>query len=94
MTHTQFAGMAIWAHSLLKRIEKSKDDLDTLFFIPDLKKTTFVLEAFTKYDKLHNNLDDYITKNRFEGWKKEVQEFWLEDDVKNMDAKLANSILI
>lgn len=80
--------MAIWAQSLMKWIEKSESDLKLLHFIPNLNNQQFVIDAINRYDKLHNTLEDYITKNRFEGWKKEISDFVKEEDSKQMDSKL------
>lgn len=35
VSHPHFGGLAIWALSLMNRIERSKAAIDTLFFIPE-----------------------------------------------------------
>lgn len=50
-SHPQFAGIAIWMYSLIKRIDKAKFSIDGLYFIPEHKDHT---EAMDRYHKLKN----------------------------------------
>lgn len=61
-SHPHYGGLAIWVYSLIKRVDKAKNAMDCLYFIPEHKDHK---EAMEKYTKLRQQLDQYITKNEF-----------------------------
>ena len=84
----KYSGLAIWALSLLSRIERSKKAIDSLFFIPEHPNKQ---EALDKYEKLHQALDSFITKTQFDLWNKEISD---RLDLENIDDKLKSPLLI
>jgi len=64
-SHPHYGGIAIWVYSLIKRIDKAKNSMDGLYFIPEHKDAK---EAMDRYAKLKNALDQYITKTHFQDW--------------------------
>jgi hypothetical protein len=55
--HPKTAGLAIWAYSLILRIDKSKKAIEGLHFIP---KHAHAADAMDKYDKLRATLDSFV----------------------------------
>jgi dynein heavy chain len=84
----KYSGLAIWALSLLSRIESAKKAIDSLFFIPEHSNKQ---EAVDKYDKLHQALDSFITKTQFDLWNRELSD---KLDLENIDDKLKSPLLV
>lgn len=53
-SHPNYAGLAIWAQSLIVRIDKAKNAIENLYFIPEHPHAK---EVFEKYYKLKESLD-------------------------------------
>ena len=49
ISHPQYAGIGIWAFSLIQRIDRAKRAIDSIFFVKDHPKKN---EAEAKYKKL------------------------------------------
>lgn len=86
-SHPKYGGLGIWAHSLIVRINKAKDHIDGLYFIPEHPHAA---EAIEKYEKLHKTLDNFITTNNYNEWNAEINKI----ESKNLDDKLEVPILI
>lgn len=65
-SHPKHAGLAIWAFSLIIRIDKAKKAIEGLYFIPE---SSLSKEAVDKYRKLRDQLDSFISKTQFDNWK-------------------------
>ena len=87
-SHPQYAGIAIWMYSLIKRIDKAKFAIDGLYFIPEHKDYE---EAMTRYNKLRNQLDQSITKSWFQEWQDSMGNHKTQETI---DDCMAKSILI
>jgi dynein heavy chain len=87
ISNPKYGGLAIWANSLIVRIDKAKDAIDSLYFIPS---HPYAKEAVEKYSKLRTSLDKFIVENCFQNWNKEIDLM----DSKNIDGKLENQILV
>ena len=86
-SHPKYGGHAIWAYSLILRIDKSKNVIEGLYFIHDHPKAKDALE---KYKKLRDQLDSYIATTLFNNWKNEIEAM----DTDNIDNKLDVPVLI
>lgn len=72
--HPRYGGTALWARSLITRIERQKQDLDKLVFITDdkaIKKRDLV---FAKYAKSHETLKQYVSNTMYRKWTDEIEE--------------------
>jgi dynein heavy chain len=85
-SHPKHAGLAIWARSLINRINKSAIAIENLYFLPE---NSMAEEAMEKYSKLKDQLDQFITKTCFNNWKAEIESM----DSTNINSKLDNHIL-
>ncbi|KAL4220766.1 Dynein heavy chain 2 [Mactra antiquata] len=63
-SHPKFAGQALWARQLKRRIERSMMALDRAFFLPVIGSGK---EVMTQYQQLCMALDEYIRKT-FHEW--------------------------
>ncbi|XP_052771287.1 dynein axonemal heavy chain 2-like isoform X2 [Mya arenaria] len=63
-SHPRFAGQALWARQLKRRIERSMGSLDRAFFLPIIGSGK---EVMTQYQQLCMALDEYIRKT-FHEW--------------------------
>ncbi|XP_052234681.1 dynein axonemal heavy chain 2-like isoform X14 [Dreissena polymorpha] len=63
-SHPKFAGQALWARQLKRRIERSMMALDRAFFLPQIGSGK---EVMTQYQQLCMALDEYIRKT-FHEW--------------------------
>lgn len=68
-SHPKHAGLAIWAFSLIIRIDKAKKAIEGLYFIPE---SSLAKEAVDKYRKLRDQLDSFISKTLFDNWKADI----------------------
>lgn len=71
VSHPKYGGLAIWAQSLITRIDKAKNAIQGLYFIPD---HPIAKEALEKYQKLRSSLDNYIATVQYNNWKKEITD--------------------
>jgi dynein heavy chain len=85
-SHPRYAGLAIWAQSLIVRIDKAKSAIEDLYFIPEHPHAA---EALEKYMKLREQLDSFIASTCFNNWKGEIEAM----DQNNINSKLDNNIL-
>jgi hypothetical protein len=69
-----YGGIAIWVHSLIVRLDKAKNSIDGLYFVPEDGTQTYKQEANEQYDKLRHALDQYIAKGLFEDWNASLGE--------------------
>jgi hypothetical protein len=58
-SHPKWGGLAIWAYSLIKRLEKSREAVRHLYFAVE---SPVQREALEKYKKQHDQLDQYISQ--------------------------------
>jgi len=86
-SHPKWAGLAIWAQSLIIRIDRARKAIDNLYFIPE---SAISKDAIEKYDKLRSQLDGFIVNTCYGSWKGETEKFVPEV----IDSKLDNAILI
>jgi dynein heavy chain len=86
-SHPKYAGLAIWTHSLIVRIDKAKQQIEGLYFVPEHPHAK---EALEKYIKLKDQLDSFIASTTFNNWKNEIEQMETQD----MDQKLDKQILI
>ena len=86
-SHPQYGGLAIWARSLIVRIDKSKSAIEGLYFIPEHPHAKDALDAYTK---LRTALDNFIANTCFSHWKEEIDKM----DSQNIDSKLEVPVLI
>jgi dynein heavy chain len=47
-SHPKWAGLAIWAKSLIVRIDKAKNSLENLYFVPKNQNQEDAIEKYTK----------------------------------------------
>jgi len=87
ISHPKFGGLAIWANSLIVRIKKAKQAIDSLYFIPEHHHAA---EAIEKYEKLLKSLENFIISTQFGQWKDQINQI----DNKNIDDKLNQPILV
>jgi len=57
ISHPHYAGLAIWIHSLICRIDRAKYAIDGMYFVPNHQSKD---DAEAKYRKLKESLDNYI----------------------------------
>ena len=69
VSHPKFGGLAIWAQSLITRIDKAKNAIHGLYFIPD---HSHAKEALDKYQKLRTSLENYVSGVQYNHWKNEI----------------------
>ena len=69
VSHPKFGGLAIWAQSLITRIDKAKNAIHGLYFIPDHPHAK---EALDKYQKLRTSLENYVSGVQYNHWKNEI----------------------
>ena len=62
ISHPHFAGLAIWIHSLICRIDRAKFAIDGMYFVPNHPSKD---ESDAKYRKLKESLDNYIQHGLF-----------------------------
>jgi hypothetical protein len=86
-SHPKHGGLAIWARSLLVRLEKSMTAIEGLYFIPEHPHAK---EALDKYTKLRAQLDSFIATICFNNWRNEIEQM----DSQNIDSKLEVPVLI
>jgi hypothetical protein len=86
-SHPEFAGNAIWIQSLIVRIDKARDTLETMNFIPQHEKHKDVIE---KYQKLKLTLDNHISKTEFEKWLNNINDM---NNNEAIDKALAETFL-
>mmetsp|Transcript_20727 Transcript_20727/g.31792 ORF Transcript_20727/g.31792 Transcript_20727/m.31792 type:complete len:207 (+) Transcript_20727:1789-2409(+) len=86
-SHPKHGGLAIWAQSLIVRIDKAKFAVEGMYFIPEHPHAK---DATEKYTKLRDQLDSYIAKTCFDNWKEEINQM----DSQNIDSKLEVPVLV
>jgi len=94
-SHPKYGGLAIWVSSLIIRIEKSKEILDHLDNIisteADNVTTNNIKEdAISKYAKLKEQLEQYIRKQLYQDWEKEIKN---EINPDSVNEKLKQNVL-
>jgi len=57
ISNPHYGGLAIWANSLIVRIDKARDAIEGMYFVPNHPAKE---EAFQKYQKVKLNIDNYI----------------------------------
>lgn len=85
-SHPKWAGLAIWAYSLIVRIDKAKNSLENLYFVP---KNQNQEDAIEKYTKLRDQLDSAINNTYFSSWKNDIAHM----DSTQIDTKLEVPVL-
>jgi len=90
-SHPQFGGLAIWARSLIVRIDRAKAAIEGLYFIPEHPHSKDALDAYTK---LRTALDNFIANTCFTNWKDEIKQMELGGDNQSIDSKLEVPVLI
>jgi dynein heavy chain len=88
VTHPKYGGLAIWAQSLIVRIDKSKNAINGLYFIPEHPHHK---EAMEKYQKLRTSLDNYISSVQYNHWKNEINSIM---QAQTFEEKLEVPILV
>ena len=86
-SHPQYGGLAIWARSLIVRIDTAKSAIEGLYFIPEHPHAKDALDSYTK---LRTALDNFIANTCFTNWKNEIEQM----DSQNIDSKLEVPVLI
>ena len=89
-THPQYGGLAIWALSLITRLNKigGGDDLmDKLYFVPSISVADEVRDKFIKLSK---QLDNYIANINFKEWTNTLDDM---NETDSVDKKLAVPVL-
>jgi dynein heavy chain len=86
-SHPHYGGLAIWARCLITRIDKSKNAIEGLYFIPEHPHAKDSIDAYTK---LKTALDNFIANTCFNFWKAEIELL----DTTNIDSKLEKSVLV
>jgi len=86
-SHPHYGGLAIWARCLITRIDKSKNAIEGLYFIPE---HTHAKDSIDAYTKLKTALDNFIANTCFNAWKGEIEIL----DTQNIDSKLEKSVLV
>ncbi|XP_052771051.1 dynein axonemal heavy chain 2-like [Mya arenaria] len=76
-SHPRFAGQALWARQLKRRIERSMGSLDRAFFLPIIGSGK---EVMTQYQQLCMALDEYIRKT-FHEWTLTIEKLHLLKEV-------------
>ncbi len=71
VSHPKYGGLAIWAQSLITRIDRAKQAINGLYFIPE---HPMAKEAVEKYQKLRSSLENYISQVQYNHWKKEIND--------------------
>lgn len=89
-SHAKYSGMAIWVKSLIQRIDKTRDLLDQMNFIP---KHEFHDKSVTAYNELRQNLDDHIAKVEFENWQKSFSDLGDKGETKDATETLIDASL-
>lgn len=69
VSHPKFGGLVIWAQSLIVRIDKAKNAINGLYFIPE---HSHAKDALEKYQKLRQSLDNFISTVQYGNWKNEI----------------------
>lgn len=87
-SHPHYGGLAIWVYSLIKRVDKAKEAMDGLYFIPEHKDHR---EAMERLAKLKNQLDQYIMKTLFNEWQDNMGQHKNQEKI---DECMTNSILM
>lgn len=90
-SHPHWAGLAIWARSLMQRIQKAKSAIEGLYFIPEHSHAKDALEA---YDKLRRALDKFIADTCFRSWEAEINAMDGDTQGKGIDEKLDVTVLV
>ena len=101
---SHYGGIAIWVHSLIVRLDKAKNSIDGLYFVPDDGTQSYKQEAIEQYEKLKHALDQYIAKGLFEDWNNNLGELKNLSEVegslevyilhKSTDESLANEPMV
>lgn len=86
-SHPKWGGLAIWAYSLIKRLEKSREAVRHLYFAAD---SPVQREALDKYKKQIDALDQYISSHCKTQWLDSITAL-TQDAIEN---KLNNSNIL
>jgi dynein heavy chain len=65
VSHPQYGGLAIWAQSLICRIDKAHLAIENLYFVPS---SPLADDSLDKFKKLRSQLDNYIAQSSFKEW--------------------------
>jgi len=68
-SHPNYAGQAIWAYSLIVRLDKARASIRHLYFVTE---SQVYKEAVEKYNKLRETLDQYIEGTCYKTWEQEI----------------------
>jgi hypothetical protein len=68
-SHPYYAGQAIWAYSLIVRLDRAKDATRNLYFV---NESPVQKEALDKYTKLREQLDQFIEGSMYKTWEAEI----------------------
>lgn len=69
-SHPKHAGLAIWAYSLIVRLDRARNAVRNLHFVPE---SNLQKEALDKYQKVSETLDQFIEGLCFRNWTDEMQ---------------------
>ena len=89
ISHPHYAGLAIWIHSLICRIDRAKYAIDGMYFVPNHASKD---DAEAKYRKLKESLDNYIQQGLFNEWTTPIKDVFEDND--KIEAALQRNILI
>ena len=87
-SHPTHGGNAIWSYSLIVRANRAKNAIDGLYFIQD---HPLAKNATELYLKLTHNLDESISKRKYEDW---ISKMAAISSNERIEQDLSNSLLI
>lgn len=87
-SHPTHGGNAIWSYSLIVRANRAKNAIDGLYFIQD---HPLAKNANEQYSKLTHNLDESISKRKYEDW---ISKMAAISSNERIEQALSNSLLI
>lgn len=89
ISHPHYAGLAIFIHSLICRIDRANYAIEGMYFVPNHPSKE---DAATKYRKLKESLDNYIQHGLFKEWTAPIEDLFMDND--NIELALQRNILI
>jgi dynein heavy chain len=87
VSHPQYGGLAIWALSLITRLNKIEELMEKMYFVPNISIADDVKD---KFHKLSRQLDGYIANVSFREWTNTLEDM---SDADAVDQKLAVPVL-
>jgi hypothetical protein len=87
VSNPTYGGLAVWALSLIQRLEKAYELTENMYFVPHCQQAAELKE---KYDKMHKQLDNYISNISFKEWTNTFEEM---NDTDAINSRLMVPIL-